>query len=242
VAVESDRVGHIVGLGRAEEVFWLSVRGQFGKPLVEWFLTARMPARSPYEVFERERSRPRRRVEHDGLAHVLARHPDDEMGSRDLARLETTALVRREVEAALGHDRDGFACGRPCSVRVRSDRADLGVDLCTGEATCQQRSSNRRPALVRGAHNEESHGTGDGTAVYGHGRIAASAGCRPEGEQANMGILDKLKGLVGGHKKEVGEGIDKAADVAKDKIGHDKEVDKAADAAKGALGVDDKKK
>jgi antitoxin protein of toxin-antitoxin system len=57
-----------------------------------------------------------------------------------------------------------------------------------------------------------------------------------------MGILDKLKGLVSGHKKEVGEGIDKAADVAKDKIGHDKEVDKAADAAKGALGVDDKKK
>lgn len=57
-----------------------------------------------------------------------------------------------------------------------------------------------------------------------------------------MGILDKLKGLVGGHKKEVGEGIDKAADVAKDKIGHDKEVDQAADAAKGALGVNDKKK
>ena len=57
-----------------------------------------------------------------------------------------------------------------------------------------------------------------------------------------MGILDKLKGLVRGHKKEVEEGIDKAADVAKDKIGHDKEVDQAADAAKGALGVDDKKK
>jgi hypothetical protein len=57
-----------------------------------------------------------------------------------------------------------------------------------------------------------------------------------------MGILDELKGLVGGHKKEVGEGIDEAADLTKDKIGHDKEVDQAANAAKDALGVDGKKK
>jgi hypothetical protein len=57
-----------------------------------------------------------------------------------------------------------------------------------------------------------------------------------------MGILDKLKGLVGGNKSEVEKGIDKVADVAKDKIGHDKEVDKAAETAKDALGVNDKKK
>lgn len=52
-----------------------------------------------------------------------------------------------------------------------------------------------------------------------------------------MGLLDKVKGLAKGRKKEVGQGIDKTADVAKDKIGHEKEVDKAADAVKDQLDI-----
>ncbi|MSO79482.1 MAG: antitoxin [Acidimicrobiia bacterium] len=56
---------------------------------------------------------------------------------------------------------------------------------------------------------------------------------------AAVGILDGLKRLVSGHKKEVSDGIDKVADVAKDKVGHEKEVDKAVDAVEGALGIDD---
>jgi hypothetical protein len=54
-----------------------------------------------------------------------------------------------------------------------------------------------------------------------------------------MGILDKVKGLASGHKKEVSSGIDKAADVTKDKIGHDEEVDKVADTVKDKLDVDE---
>lgn len=49
-----------------------------------------------------------------------------------------------------------------------------------------------------------------------------------------MGILDKIKGLVGGNADKVEDAIDKAAEVAKDKVpdAHDDKVDMAADKAK----------
>jgi len=52
-----------------------------------------------------------------------------------------------------------------------------------------------------------------------------------------MGLLDKVKGLVGSNKEKVDEGIDKAADLAKDKLPdqHDAKVDKAADGLKGQI-------
>ena len=43
------------------------------------------------------------------------------------------------------------------------------------------------------------------------------------------GLKDKALGLVHGHKDQVEEGVDKAAEAAKGKIGHDAEVDKAAE-------------
>ena len=48
-----------------------------------------------------------------------------------------------------------------------------------------------------------------------------------------MGILDSIKGLVAGNKDKVQQGVDKAADIAKDKLPdeHDGKVDKIADAA-----------
>lgn len=53
-----------------------------------------------------------------------------------------------------------------------------------------------------------------------------------------MGIFDKAKDLVGEHDDKITDGIDKAADVADDKlgdkVGSDK-IDQAADAAKGAV-------
>jgi MT0933-like antitoxin protein len=54
-----------------------------------------------------------------------------------------------------------------------------------------------------------------------------------------VGILDGLKKLVSKNEKEVSEGLDKVADAAKDKVGHEKEVDKAVDVVEGALGIDD---
>jgi hypothetical protein len=57
-----------------------------------------------------------------------------------------------------------------------------------------------------------------------------------------MGILDKLKGLVSGREKDVAQGVDKTADVAKDKVGHDEQVDKAADTVKDKLGEGDARK
>lgn len=50
-----------------------------------------------------------------------------------------------------------------------------------------------------------------------------------------MALLDTLKGLVGGHKSQAEQGVDKAADLAKDKIGHEDQVDAAADKAKEGL-------
>ena len=52
-----------------------------------------------------------------------------------------------------------------------------------------------------------------------------------------MGILDKLKSLVGGNADKVEEGIDKVADVAKDRVGeeHADKVDAAADKAKDVV-------
>ena len=52
-----------------------------------------------------------------------------------------------------------------------------------------------------------------------------------------MGLMDKMKGLVGGHKKEVSAGVDKAAEIVKDKLPdqHDGKVDKAADTVKDQI-------
>lgn len=51
-----------------------------------------------------------------------------------------------------------------------------------------------------------------------------------------MGMMDKAKGLLGGNKDKVKDGIDKAADAAGNVAGgHADKVDKAADAAKDAI-------
>jgi len=50
-----------------------------------------------------------------------------------------------------------------------------------------------------------------------------------------MGIFDKAKDLVEDHEKEISEGLEKAGELAKDKIGHEAQVDKAVDAAQDLL-------
>ncbi len=52
-----------------------------------------------------------------------------------------------------------------------------------------------------------------------------------------MGMLDKVKGLVAGNKDKIEGGVDKAADVAKDKLPdeHGGKVDQAADAIKDQI-------
>ena len=54
-----------------------------------------------------------------------------------------------------------------------------------------------------------------------------------------MGFLDKVKGLVGQHDDKVDEGLDKAAELAKDHVPdeHDDKVDMAAEKAKDLLFV-----
>ena len=53
-----------------------------------------------------------------------------------------------------------------------------------------------------------------------------------------MGFMDKLKGLVGGHKDQAEQGIDKAAGVADEKTqgSHSAQIDSAAE--KGKEGID----
>ncbi len=51
-----------------------------------------------------------------------------------------------------------------------------------------------------------------------------------------MGIMDSIKGVFGGNKDKVKDGIDKAADVVDDKAGaHADKVQKGADMAKDAV-------
>lgn len=52
-----------------------------------------------------------------------------------------------------------------------------------------------------------------------------------------MGLMDKIKGLLGQHEDKVHDGIDKAADVANDKTGgdHADKIDAAADKAKDVV-------
>ena len=52
-----------------------------------------------------------------------------------------------------------------------------------------------------------------------------------------MGILDKLKGLIGGSADKAEDAIDKAAEMARDKPPeeHDDGVDMAAEMAEGGL-------
>jgi len=48
-------------------------------------------------------------------------------------------------------------------------------------------------------------------------------------------LVSKARDLISGHKEQVDEGVDKAADLAKEKLGHDEQVDKAAEFVKDKL-------
>ena len=51
-----------------------------------------------------------------------------------------------------------------------------------------------------------------------------------------MGIMDSIKGLVGGNKDKIKGGIDKAADIVDDKAGaHADKVERGAEMAKDAV-------
>ncbi|MGX7681172.1 antitoxin [Jatrophihabitans sp. DSM 45814] len=49
------------------------------------------------------------------------------------------------------------------------------------------------------------------------------------------GLKDKAMDLVHGHKDKVEDGVEKASDLAKDKIGHDDQVEKAEEFIKDKL-------
>jgi hypothetical protein len=48
-------------------------------------------------------------------------------------------------------------------------------------------------------------------------------------------LKNKAMDLIGGHKDQITDGVDKAAELAKDKLGHEDQVDKAADFVKDKL-------
>jgi hypothetical protein len=59
----------------------------------------------------------------------------------------------------------------------------------------------------------------------------------PRGKESNMGLLDSVKGLLGGNKKAIQDGIDKAVELVQSKTPDniDGQVAKGADMAKGLL-------
>jgi hypothetical protein len=58
-----------------------------------------------------------------------------------------------------------------------------------------------------------------------------------------VGLLDKLKGMLSGHKDQASSAIDKAGDVVDDKTGgkYASQVDTAQEKAKDMLGDDEQK-
>lgn len=52
-----------------------------------------------------------------------------------------------------------------------------------------------------------------------------------------MGVLDKIRGLVGGNRDKAKEGVDKTADIVDDKTGGKRsdQIEGAADKAKDAI-------
>jgi len=56
-------------------------------------------------------------------------------------------------------------------------------------------------------------------------------------EVDTVGLMDKVRGLLGQHNEKIDQGIDKAGDVVDDKTGgkHAAHVDKAQDAAKDGI-------
>ena len=52
-----------------------------------------------------------------------------------------------------------------------------------------------------------------------------------------MGLLDKVKGLLGGNKSKIKDGVDKAADLIESKVGEGNadKVEKGAEAIKDAI-------
>jgi hypothetical protein len=58
-----------------------------------------------------------------------------------------------------------------------------------------------------------------------------------DGKDPRMGFMDKLKGLFDGHKQQIDQGIDKAADTVKEKVPdeHVGKVDAVADKAHEAV-------
>ena len=52
-----------------------------------------------------------------------------------------------------------------------------------------------------------------------------------------MGLMDKVKGLVGGHKDQAKEGVDKATGVAEEKVGdsHSDQITSAGDKTKEGI-------
>jgi hypothetical protein len=52
-----------------------------------------------------------------------------------------------------------------------------------------------------------------------------------------MGLMDTLKGWVGGHKDQTKQGVDKAADVADEETGgsHTEQIDSAAEKGQDAI-------
>jgi hypothetical protein len=66
-----------------------------------------------------------------------------------------------------------------------------------------------------------------------HGRLSGVT----DGKDPRMGFMDKLKGLFDGHKQQIDQGIDKAADTVKEKVPdeHVGKVDAVADKAHEAV-------
>jgi hypothetical protein len=51
-----------------------------------------------------------------------------------------------------------------------------------------------------------------------------------------MGLMDSIKGLTRGRKKQIKEGVDKGADMIDDKLpAHADKIEKVADVAKSAV-------
>ena len=188
-----DRILDVVDLRCAEKVAGLAIGGQLGQPGVKLTVSARSAFASTHELLQCEGAVERGRIEGDGLAHVLACHPQHKVGLSDIAGVQPPASMPGDVDPSLRHDRRSFGphwlTGRD-DTRRADDRGNSGVR----EMLLEQGCSHRRAALVGSADHEDARrpiGVDppkgiDGTLVEprSSGVIRASSGAFLRGDHA----------------------------------------------------------
>lgn len=183
-----------------------------------------------------------------GDYHGAVRLAADRLGQpmaelADLARRASTALERGDLAGLAAMIEAGWLIRQSCAPLSAEHTALVEVVRAAGVAATTPGSGGSVVALCLDASELDrataAMRTTGCTVVRStlHRDRSARLSSSIPMEVVHMGFLDKLKGLTKGRKKEINQGIDKAADLAASKVPdeHDAKVEAAAEKAKDVV-------